>query len=87
MSIQTAIQILNEASQQQIELHPTRDGRITATLPRVGREVVVQENMSRQVKVTASDIAWLCEEARLALAPATGLLEAALEELKELEPD
>jgi hypothetical protein len=59
-----------------------------ATLPRVGREVIVRDSQFKEnVKVTAMDIAWLCEEARLAMAPGQALLNAALDALKTIDSD
>src|SRR5918997_500788 len=76
--LETALEAFNESSQPQIELQATRDGRITAVLPRVGREIIVRGSITGTVEVTAEDVAWLCEEARRAFAPGMGLLEAAL---------
>jgi hypothetical protein len=88
MTLLGAIEAFNESSRPQIKLSPTRDGRVTASLPRVGRKVLVKDSMNNpKAKVTATDIAWLCEEARQASAPGTALLEAGLGALKELEPD
>ncbi len=86
MDLVAAIEAFNESSQPQIGLHPTRDGRITATLPRVDREiVVVGSRFGEAVKVTAEDVAWLCEEARRAFAPGMALLEAGLGALEDLD--
>lgn len=41
---------------------------------------------NKDVKVTASDVAWLCEEARRASAPGMALLEAGLGALGGLDP-
>lgn len=81
MSLTAAIETFNESTDQKIVMHPTRDGRITATLPRVGRDVVIQGNITKTLFVGPKDIALLCQEARLALAPALALIDAALEAL------
>ncbi len=83
MSLTAAIEAFNETTTQKIVLHPTRDGRITATLPRVGRDIVIQGNITKTLFVGPKDVALLCQEARLALAPALALIEAAAEELSE----
>ncbi|HEX5727636.1 MAG TPA: hypothetical protein VFX98_19345 [Longimicrobiaceae bacterium] len=86
MNLTSAIETFNESSQPQIELRPGRDGRVTASLPRVGREILVEgSQFKEEVKVTASDVAWLAEEARRASAPGLALLEAALGALGELD--
>jgi hypothetical protein len=86
MSLTDAIEAFNQTSQPQITLRPSRDGRVTAHLPRVGREVLVEGSpFNKEVKVTASDVAWLCEEARRASAPGMALLEAGLGALGGLD--
>ena len=80
MSLIAAIEAFNDTTTQKITLHPTRDGRVTATLPRVGKDVVVQGNITKTLFVGPKDIALLCEEARLAMAPALALIEAAAAE-------
>lgn len=86
MSLQDAIAAFNQSSEPQIRLLTTRDGRTVATLPRVGREIIVEGSQFKaDVRVTATDIAWLCEEARRALAPGMALLEAALSALDTLD--
>jgi hypothetical protein len=86
MDLTAAIEAFNETTQPQIELQPTRDGRITAVLPRVGREILVEgSQFNEDVKVTAEDIAWLCEEARRAFAPGMALLEAGIGALHDLD--
>jgi len=89
MSLTDAIEAFNQSSQPQITLQTSRDGRVTATLPRVGREVLVEGSpFNKEVKVTAADLASLCEEARRASAPGMALLEAGLGALGavDLEP-
>ena len=79
MDLQAAIQAFNEASEPKIEVNTRRDGRVVAMLPRVGREIIVEGSpFNTDVKVTAADVAALCEEARRASAPGLALLDAAL---------
>lgn len=86
MNLTAAIEAFNKSSQPQIELQPTRDGRVNAVLPRVGREILVQgSQFKKDVQVTPEDVALLCEEARLAFAPGMALLEAALGALNDPE--
>ena len=86
MNLTAAIEAFNASSQPQIVLQTTRDGRVTAVLPRVGREIIVEGSpFNKDVKVTAADVALLCEEARRAFAPGMALLEAALEALSTTE--
>ncbi len=86
MNLVAAVEAFNESSQPQIELQSTRDGRVVATLPRVGREIIVEGSpFNEAIKVTAEDVAWLCEEARRAFAPGMALLEAGLGELGDLD--
>lgn len=86
MNLTAAIEAFNESSQPPIVLEKRhRDGRVTAVLPRVGREILVEGSpFNKDVKVTAADVAWLCEEARRAFAPGMALLEAGLDALGEL---
>jgi hypothetical protein len=85
MTLAKAIEAINKVSAQKIETLTTRDSREIAKLPRVGREVVISgSTFNPEVKVTATDIALLCQEARLAMAPAQALLEAALDMLKDV---
>jgi hypothetical protein len=56
MSLTDAIEAFNQSSQPQITLQTSRDGRVTAHLPRVGREVLVEgSQFNQEVKVTAAD--------------------------------
>lgn len=88
MNLTDAIEAFNQTSQLQITLKTSRDGRVTAHLPRVGREVLVEGSpFNTEVKVTALDVAWLCEEARRASAPGMALLEAGLGALGGLDLD
>ena len=54
------------------------NGRTVATLPRLGKQSTVQGSPRQPKPVSAQDIALLCEEAQLAIAPGMALLEAAL---------
>ena len=78
-----AIATFNKSSQPEITVLTTRDGRTVAKLPRTDHEITVKgTSLNPSVKVTAKDLAWLCEEAHLASAPGLALLEAALAVLK-----
>ena len=86
MTVHEAIAALNDVSTEKIKTLTTRDGREVANLPRVGREVIIRDSsFNENVKVTPADIAWLCEEARLAMAPGQALLNSALDALKAIE--
>jgi len=87
MDLDRAIEAFNKSSRPQIEVSPTRVGSQFARLPRVNREITVSDADPSlgEAKVTAEDIAWLCEEARRASAPGMALLEAALSALSDLD--
>jgi hypothetical protein len=85
MELIEAIDAFNKSSSPQIDVSPTRDGRSIAHLHRVNREINVSDARFSDAKVTAEDIAWLCEEARRASAPGMALLEAALSVLSDLD--
>ncbi len=86
MNLTVAIKALNESSKLQIVLQTSRDGRVTAVLPRVGRKIIVEGSpFNKDIKVTAADLACLCEEARRAFAPGMSLLEAGLATLSDLD--
>ena len=85
MNLIAAIEAFNESSRPQIDVSPTRAGSSIALLPRVDREILVEDARFSDAKVTAEDIAWLCEEARRATAPGLALLEAALSALSDLD--
>jgi len=88
MSIMSSIEAFNEAFNPEIELLPTRDGRVRANLPRVGREILVQgSQFNADVKVTPADLASLCEEVRRAMAPGVALMDEALNAITQTEPD
>lgn len=72
MDLVDAIEAFNQHGRPRIELRVLADGRTVARLPRTGREITAGGTVSSQ------DIAWLCEEAQLAVAPGMALLEAAL---------
>ena len=87
MSISAAIETYNTAAQTQAKISTmtTRDGRVVAKLPLVAREIVIEGSpFNPDVKVTAADLAWLCEEARRSMAPGLALLTASLDELTKL---
>jgi len=84
MTLHKAIEALNKVSAEKITTSFTRDGREIAKLPRVNREVIIGDSQFNNVKVSEVDVAWLCQEARLAIAPGHALLDAALEHLKEI---
>lgn len=85
MDLIAAIRAFNESSSPQISVGTTRDGSEVAHLPRVDREIIVEDAEFSDAKVTAEDIAWLCEEARRASAPGMALLEAGLSALSDLD--
>ena len=84
MNLTTAIEDYNKSSHRKIRLTTSRDGRVTAKLPLVGRAILVEGSpFNTEVKVSAADLAWLCEEARRASAPGMALIEASLAQLGE----
>lgn len=79
MNLVDAIDAFNRTAQPKIELSVTRDGRTVAKLPRLGKEILVKGAAEGTgVRVSSQDIALLCEEAQLAIAPGMALLEAGL---------
>jgi hypothetical protein len=87
MSISDAIETYNTAAQSptKISVTATRDSRVVAKLPLVGREIIIEGSpFNKDVKVTPADLAWLCEEARRSMAPGMALLQASLDELTKL---
>lgn len=79
MSLIEAIETFNRTGQPKIELRHGHDGRVLARLPRLGREVVVRGGGGLETGGPSSqDLAALCEEAQLAIAPGMALLEAGL---------
>jgi hypothetical protein len=88
MNLVSAIEAFNRISQPKIELRVTRDGRTVARLPRLGREIVVKSTpLNPKLQVSSQDIALLCEEAQLAVAPGMALLEAALAAMGKVARD
>lgn len=88
MSLVAAIEAFNRHSQPGIELRHRRDGRTVALLPRLGKEIVVKgSELEPRSKVSSQDIALLCEEAQLAIAPGMALLEAALAAMGKVARD
>jgi hypothetical protein len=79
MDLVTAIEAFNRSSHPPIELQVARDGRTLARLPRLGKTIVVKGTpLNDRANVSTQDIALLCEEAQLAIAPGMALLETAL---------
>ena len=79
MNLVDAIEAFNQRGWPRIELREQADGRVTALLPRLGREVLVKgPRLSPEFQVSSQALALLCEEAQLAVAPGIALLEAAL---------
>jgi hypothetical protein len=88
MDLISAIESFNKTSQPPIELQSTRDGRTLAHLPRLGKQIVVRGACrSHGPGVSSQDIALLCEEAQLAIAPGMTLLEAALAAMGKVARD
>ena len=88
MDLVTAIETFNKTGQPPIELQVARDGRTLARLPRLGREIVVRgTRLNPKPKVSTQDIALLCEEAQLAIAPGMALLETALAAMGKVARD
>lgn len=77
MNLVEAIEAFNQTAQPKIELQIAADGRVSARLPRLGREILVKD-AGAGPRVASHDIALLCEEAQLAIAPGMALLEAGL---------
>lgn len=79
MRLVEVIEAFNQQGRPRIELSVLADGRTVAHLPRLGKEILVQGSVSNpKLKASSQDIALLCEEAQLAIAPGMALLEAAL---------
>jgi hypothetical protein len=88
MNLVAAIEAFNKTGQPPIELVVLRDGHTVAKLPRLGREIVVKgTRLNPKLKVSSQDIALLCEEAQLAIAPGMTLLEAALAAMGKVARD
>lgn len=82
-----AIERFNRLGRPRIELAQAGDGRTVATLPRLGKQITVQGSPRQPKPVSAQDIALLCEEAQLAIAPGMALLEAALAAMGKVARD
>ncbi|HMO47246.1 MAG TPA: hypothetical protein PKB14_14590 [Rubrivivax sp.] len=79
MNLVEAIEAFNQHGRPRIELREHADGRVMALLPRLGREILVKGALlNPRLEVSPQDLALLCEEAQLAIAPGMALLEAAL---------
>jgi hypothetical protein len=88
MNLVAAIEAFNLQGQPHIRLQLRADGRTVALLPRLGREILVKSAPAHpQLKVTSQDIALLCEEAQLAIAPGMALLETALAAMGKVARD
>lgn len=79
MNLVEAIEAFNQHGRPRIELTVLADGRTIARLPRLGKEILVKGTPANpKLRLSSQDIALLCEEAQLAIAPGMTLLEAAL---------
>jgi hypothetical protein len=88
MNLVSAIEAFNKTGQPPIELTVTRDGRTVARLPRLGKQILVKgTTRTPQLKVSSQDVALLCEEAQLAIAPGMALLESALAAMGKVARD
>jgi len=88
MNLVSAIEAFNKSSLPAIELQVTRDGRTVARLPRLGKQILVKGTpLDTRSRVSSQDIALLCEEAQLAVAPGMALLEAALAAMGKVARD
>jgi hypothetical protein len=88
MDLVIAIEAFNRTSQPPIELLHARDGRTLARLPRLGKTIVVKgARLDDRASVSTQDIALLCEEAQLAIAPGMALLETALAAMGKVARD
>jgi hypothetical protein len=88
MNLVNAIEAFNQHGRPSIEMQIARDGRTVARLPRLGKEIVVKgTHLNPRARVSSQDIALLCEEAQLAIAPGMALLEAALAAMGKVARD
>ncbi|HOW48653.1 MAG TPA: hypothetical protein P5163_14630 [Rubrivivax sp.] len=87
MNLVEAIEAFNRSAQPKIELRSAADGRLHARLPRLGREIVVRGSGSVPAAPSSHDLAALCEEAQLAIAPGMALLEAGLAAIGKVARD
>jgi hypothetical protein len=88
MNLVAAIEAFNQRGQPRIDLQVHRDGRTVAMLPRLGKEILVKGTPSNpNLTISSQDIALLCEEAQLAIAPGMALLESALAAMGKVARD
>jgi hypothetical protein len=88
MNLVAAIEAFNRHGQPRIDLQLRRDGRTVAMLPRLGKEILVKGTpFNPNLKISSQDIALLCEEAQLAIAPGMALLESALAAMGKVARD
>jgi hypothetical protein len=88
MNLVAAIEAFNRQGQPRIDLQVRRDGRTVAVLPRLGKEILVKGTpLNPNLKISSQDIALLCEEAQLAIAPGMALLESALAAMGKVARD
>ncbi|MCU0919130.1 MAG: hypothetical protein MUF08_02345 [Burkholderiaceae bacterium] len=88
MNLVAAIEAFNRQGQPRIDLQVRRDGRTVALLPRLGKEILVKGTpLNPNLKISSQDIALLCEEAQLAIAPGMALLESALAAMGKVARD
>jgi hypothetical protein len=88
MNLVAAIEAFNRHGQPRIDLQLRRDGRTVAMLPRLGKEILVKGTpFHPNLEVSSQDIALLCEEAQLAIAPGMALLESALAAMGKVARD
>lgn len=88
MNLVSAIEAFNKTGQPPIKLSVTRDGRTVAKLPRLGKQILVKGTaLNTSLKVSSQDVALLCEEAQLAIAPGMALLESALAAMGKVARD
>ncbi len=88
LNLVAAIEAFNRHGQPRIDLQVRRDGRTVAVLPRLGKEILVKGTpLNPQLKISSQDIALLCEEAQLAIAPGMALLESALATMGKVARD
>ena len=88
MNLVAAIEAFNQHGQPRIDMQVAREGHTVARLPRLGKQIIVKgTRLDPRVRVSSQDIALLCEEAQLAIAPGMALLEAALAAMGKVARD
>lgn len=88
MNLVEAIEAFNRTALPKIDLVPAAGGAMLARLPRLGREIVVRSaRCGDGPRLSSQDIALLCEEAQLAIAPGMTLLEAGLAAMGKVARD